>query len=1413
MSDPLSGAGVGKAIAAVASGAFKAVRREMARRNADAASIDFTSLDAEMDEALDVLMRGSDKPGKALWDYAKGIISGPPSLFGEPVASAWIATEKAQNLIKQGVQALVTRQPVQPLADEAAAFYASFPDATGDDDGYVAFDYGVAFVALSIIRDLNPGDKLILSAIGKLSDSVDEVAASIASSPGATVGSDLERQLLDDFISREIDRLRKLRFYEGNGVHEQAQLLAEQLVSGNLARASDSIRARAIATCARWIVRRSDRAVIDRLLSFAKSLGAPDEIAILAAFIAARDDWTAGLAALAPINTAARRTAALQMVLHSHSASETLEWVAAVGFKREDLDSDGRYVLLTCRLQAKDWDGAYADAFALAPEDFDITPVIQHFAATAYLVKAVPDDMRSLVVNGIPLDAESFPLADDDAALGDRRSAAKLFRAASESADALGCPSAAEAFAGFALWLELRDPTTEAEARARLEALLSDGDRAVGYVPLGLSFGVDLDLEAIERELERQTALQPNGNVDIAMARLALAFSQPNAVAVADYLTRYRDITLRHLNVAGVLDIEVRALVAAGRSEEARDRIAKTDPQLDENELSRLQSIIAQGSEGPTTADLEAAYSDAPSTVTLAQLVAHLSQQGYSERFFELARTLVTTTRTRLDAERVVRFLLGYERHDEVAALLAAIPDIVATSPDLRSAQGWTLYRHGRFNEARELLDALRAERDVANDRALLVNLLIASGRWPELASFVEAEWTLRDQRTAEELVGLAQLGAQVGSARTWDLVIAAANSDRDDPSVLLNCYMVAMQLGREDDPQVHQWFARATELSGDDGPIQPASLEELVGQAPNWDRHVNDVWDKIRAGVAPLAMAAQLLRRTLLDLQLSPMIANRAEPDPRQRAVVPAFSGTRGEQSGEVQTIACDGSALITVGMLRLVDVVIRYRGLFVPHSTLTWLFEERQKLGFHQPSRIKSAHALTRGIAAQRLKRFVAATPPDPALGDLIGRSLAAMLATATSQFSDDRQRLVVRSPPVHKIGSLRGEDVDLGAFQTNLCSCLAVIDKLTERGQLTSEEEARARTFIARQESRWPDEPVVEDGAHLYLDDLSVSYLRSAGVLEKLHAAGLVAHVSSREVEEAEALIALESHAAAIEEVIEHIRVSLAAGIERGDVHVDRIFTNDELKAHPNYAVIQLADRVDAIVCDDRYMNQHRHITGERRDAAIWTTLDLLSAMRADDLVTMEDQWQHRTTLRQAGLVHFPSSAEELIALVGQSKTRDDHMVETGELRAFRENIALAQLRGWLTLPQEARWLNKLTSDITGAIRAQWSPDISDEDARARSRWLLALADMRNWAGQITTNDGMNMARYGLAVAINSLLLSHYDEDEGDAGDRLGDWLRDEVVARMKIEDPTVYAWLIASLRSIVEARIGDEGAPDG
>src|SRR3546814_20241172 len=105
-------------------------------------------------------------------------------------------------------------------------------------------------------------------------------------------------------------------------------------------------------------------------------------------------------------------------------------------------------------------------------------------------------------------------------------------------------------------------------------------------------------------------------------------------------------------------------LTSADRLDQAQRRLDEADG-IDDGERAKLQAIIATGATGPSIADLEAAYAVSPVTANLAQLVLAMSRQGYSERFFELARLLVTTTKARHDAESIVQFLL---RHDHIGS-------------------------------------------------------------------------------------------------------------------------------------------------------------------------------------------------------------------------------------------------------------------------------------------------------------------------------------------------------------------------------------------------------------------------------------------------------------------------------------------------------------------------------------------------------------------------------------------------------------------------------------------------------------------------------------------------------------------------------------------------------------------------
>ena len=169
-----------------------------------------------------------------------------------------------------------------------------------------------------------------------------------------------------------------------------------------------------------------------------------------------------------------------------------------------------------------------------------------------------------------------------------------------------------------------------------------------------------------------------------------------------------------------------------------------------------------------------------------------------------------------------------------------------------------------------------------------------------------------------------------------------------DDAAVLAGAYFLASSAGWESDVQMCQWLNKAVELSGAEGPLQRMSLKDILERKPEWDRRESETWRLLGRGEIPMFLAAQFLHKSLIDLMLFPALANLAEGDPRRRGVIPAYSGKR--QSAQLDpadtTAAIDVTALLTLSFLDLLDNAFdAFKTIWVPHSTLAWLFEEKQK------------------------------------------------------------------------------------------------------------------------------------------------------------------------------------------------------------------------------------------------------------------------------------------------------------------------------------------------------------------------------------------------------------------------------------------------------------------------------------
>jgi hypothetical protein len=1218
-------------------------------------------------------------------------------------------------------------------------------------------------------------------------------------------------ELVDQRVEKHLDKIRKSRFFREFDKIRSTLNLGRLLTEGNLAGCSDELRARGLAWCARLLSRSEKIEQAEKFLEVARSLGGFPEIRIAEAFLLSqKGDKAAALHALASIDSDASRSAGLMIVEYHDGAEAALKWMNDAGFTVEHLDSDGKSILLSKQLQMGYWDDASKTVCAFSECDFGQTPILYHLAAITKLVAAVHTDFRAVVLTQVPFEAQAFPLASDAVSIDARRAAHEYFLNAVEAAKQLACPRAARTDDEYALWLELRDPAQTIHGKNRLEAKLRDPDSALGFVRYAFQFGIQLDLNAVERDIDRNIAINGEMTLEAAIARFALAFKKPTHLDAANYIVRHHKQLAAYIDPELMLSRQIELFSRAGLVEKANEGLNQLIEQGIPVERKRtLRRIIAEAEGNDPVESCKTQYKSTGNLADLINLVGELDEHQQWEDLCEYGRRLFVETRSLRDAELLVMALSNTHSSEELVDFLKTNSDLLPQSRNLRMAYAWGLYNEGLLLESRSALAELRDDSRNANYRSLQINLAIAMGDWASLSDFVTNEYQERENRTAQDLMGAAQLSLDLGLPHARELVYEAAARADDDAALLATAYFVATKAGWEDNPEVFRWLERAAELSGDDGPIQKMSFEDILDRKPEWDRRTSETWRLLTLGQIPNFLAAQSLNRTLIDHMTFPALANLSESDPRHRNVIPAYSGKRMPLNFDVsnKTVALDATALLTLSFLNILDATLdAFKTTCIPHSTLSWLFEERQKASFHQPSRIANAHQIRDLLATDSLEKFTPSTVANSDLSDQVGDQLSILIAEAEKiREGDDTQHIVVRPAPVHRISSLMKEDADLSAHTAVLCSCLAVVDKLKQKAQITAKEEKRARVYLQIHEKQWPNQPVISDGAVLYLDDLAITNLLHLGLLGKIKAAGLRAVAAPREINEVDALISYERISDEVKEVINRIRTSLNSRIESGQVKVGsrQNFGENErdmIQDHPTVGIIALTRHCDATIVDDRFVNQHANIDQDGTRSPVLSTLDLLDSLATSSVISNDDWLEYRTRLRRAGYFFVSVNEDELNQCIRAASIVNKQVVETAELKAIRESLLSVRMRDWLQLPNEAPWLDGTHQTFIRVLRNLWGDGADIEEAMARSSWLAEQIDIRGWAHRIAKENADHVVRIGRGAYI-LMLLRPPESDQQDIVDAYLTWAEERILAPIKKPFPDLYDWIVEWYRRYV------------
>lgn len=1235
------------------------------------------------------------------------------------------------------------------------------------------------------------------AAVDRLTRQMEALSQGVGRNPDAT-------KLIDDIAVKRLDILVRARHFVGFDSQTYADALAASLGSdGELAQASRRVRSQALAWCAR-IFSKEDSAKARRLLDQARMAeGSPIVDVVQLMIDGYSGDLAGAIAALTAMRTPLSMSAALFLQKSLVGSPGLLEWVRKAEIPPSAFDSDGKFALLGAYQEREEWDESLAIARALDQADLRNTPVLHVLAANALLAQAAPIELRSNLLVQAPLCDAEATLSADEEAFDFRRNARTHWGEAAAAAKALGATAAAQRAEACCLWLDLTDPALAPRKRELVSRQVMEGSASTLEVAVALHLGIPCDRAAAERIIERETILSAGLSELAAMARHAFAMSEPGHAAVATYLDRYRSQISLYVESNSLEALVIRLLAASGRNEEATRRLdALIESGWDEDKDHALADAVLNrnGEEStPTSEEVRDGRTE------LFALRRYVIDDGVTkdEDYLTHSRDLFTRTHTVFDALFYVRALYSLGHLDELLRVADAFPTMFRSHRELLSTYSASLYRDGQLGLAGTVVSELREDRDDEPLRKLWTMINIASGNWEALIVFVEEEWGHRDQRTASQLLDIAQIAQMADSHRAKELIHLAAKRAGNDPGVLASCYMLATQAGWENSEEVSRWMQIAAQSSTPDGPIRKASMDEVLAKQPQWEKFATEVNAQLEIGGFPMSFAARAFNRSLLEIFLFPALTNPQKQDIRRRSLIYAFSGARSPIKVTASVIAMDATSLLTCALLRIMPLIAsQFERIVVPHNTLHWLFEERRKVIFHQPSRIARAREISHFLARGQLRVFQSTAQPAYELSREVGSDLAAMLCEARHKNElGPGASYVVRPAPVWVAGSLMKQVSNLDAFASELRTCTALTGKLLSRGEIAESEMQEYCAYLSLHEQPWPQD-VISDGSTLYLDDLAIAYLQQLHLLPRVIAAGFKVFISADAEQEAHALIEHDTLASEAQELVEGLRQQLKIGIETGRVVLDRQVTSDAMDlpspAGSTLSVLKMTKVCDAVVIDDRFLNKLGSLDLETYSVPILTTLDVLRHLASLSVLTGSLE-SHLVRLRRMGFGLVPLHEEALLEQLLSSPFDGQHLHLTAELRALRDSTFLWGASNAIQVPTELSWIKTFQYSCKAALKRLWEDGIDEASTRARADWLMQFMDIRRWAHRISAAgldvDASRLEQLYLLVMELSLIT-------GDQGVAIRSWLDTRVIDQEKRDNPELYHRLVSLIVSGVK-----------
>ena len=888
--------------------------------------------------------------------------------------------------------------------------------------------------------------------------------------------------------------------------------------------------------------------------------------------------------------------------------------------------------------------------------------------------------------------------------------------------------------ADWCLWLRLVNPNMRNANAVRDEIVqrMDDGPHAVDLILFANVFDIPFDTEPLSRHLDQRRQFGGLSHQELLAESLLFKKSMSPrdfSAYLEQHCTRLREV----LHPAFLATMQVDALLRDGQTERARALIASYSNDLDDETANRLNLLIETQEGNDPRARLEHLYLQTKSLVDLRVLVSHLKSVNDRAALRPLIIELFgrePTIENALDAVRCLGDPSCFD-HESVIEFLETNDDLVAQSEDLKAAKAWALFQAGRLQEAKEINDNLLSRRTNQDDFHLDISIAVLSGHWERVAAVIDREWPKRESHDAETLMRLACLSGQSVQEpdRALELAGLAAQKAPDDPRILVAAYWLHFKLGRdvEADPK---WLMRASELSStDEGPIWRVDLRDAVNDLfPKRRDLLQEVERKWLDGEIPIGVAAGVFNVSLARILLHIPNQNTAQLDGRERVILPIISGGRSPvELQENWTIGLDVTSVMVLAYLGLLEQTVdAFHHVKLAPDIMEFLFRERDETRFHQPSRITAAREVRDLESAGQVQEANGFTHPPEALIEEMGLELAVLLHMA-----EHDKGMVVCVLPILRPGSLMEQSADMSNHDHLILSTADICTLLHEEGKIDADDYQRAMLFLNSQgqKGRFNRQRSSLSGP-VYIDELALSYLQGANILQPVATAGLNIRVHPNVLKRAHAFIEEGDVGHELGTKIEGIRTLLRNAVDSGaasflprKIDRDKRIQNSELWFQATASLLAGADACDALCIDDRYINSHPIITDDTgQPIPIVCVLDVLRHFLSRGVIDVAGHWTARHKLRRSGFAFILVENDELVHWLTAARVDEDQLTESAELRILRQTMARIDFVCLSPLKEATTLSTNVHRTCKTAIEHVWEDDsLTVERAATLSNWV--------------------------------------------------------------------------------------------